>query len=684
MGKKLRTQSKTNLLGKRKPRAWFITMIFVPSVIAVVAFAAFKIMSDSNDQSEHITRLIDLPKVQYKSEGNEGLFWGTYRPHLFFGLSHLTSDEHHEPLTIDLAWFDQLEIITQGKFNLRFRLRHFGYIVHDVRELAIQELADNTFSLRTEYIKNGGHSWTVKVRILADNTTSHPSLIWIAGNQDSHGWIKRIRESKRFMFIEGWTKDLKNFKLKMSANQRVLYSLFATDSHIQLGPEHEIIDHLARGRGFIEFRGTETDVHKNVVIMVTCVAFPCDVKLDLNDGADVQIEQKVSEFQRKINEAYGFGDYRTMVLRAVSDLIGGIGYFTGSMMVSSETDNKEPQSGFKPFGPFNLLTATPCRSKFPRGFLWDEAFHSFVIAEFDHQLAATILSNYLLSDNLLYGTNEVNNLSIYNAISFEKVDRLSLTVNLMNKDGWIPRELIVGDEASILVPLEFLIQYSKHANPPVWMGAALNLVRKIEETQDRQRIIKWKRSIFDRLKVWYMFLNKTQSQPDGSYMWRGRKSFADEYKELLNPTTLPSGLDDYPRSSHPSDLNERHVDLFSWITYAARILSKLSEGEDSIMFKNEYMRLIGLLNSLHWTGEMYADYGVHTEDLNLVEGVVIDQQTNQQRGTCRRQLSGQPFSLQFIDKHFGYVNLFPIMLQIIEPQNSDLKPKCGIIDIRRL
>lgn len=60
-----------------------------------------------------------------------------------------------------------------------------------------------------------------------------------------------------------------------------------------------------------------------------------------------------------------------------------------------------------------LLSGTPARAEFPRGFLWDEGFHQQVICKWDAQLCQHIISSWL---------------------------------HTMDPSGWIPREQIRGDE----------------------------------------------------------------------------------------------------------------------------------------------------------------------------------------------------------------------------------------------
>jgi mannosyl-oligosaccharide glucosidase len=55
--------------------------------------------------------------------------------------------------------------------------------------------------------------------------------------------------------------------------------------------------------------------------------------------------------------------------------------------------------------------------------------------------------------------------------------------------------------------------------------------------------------------------------------WKGRNSTTTRE---LNPKTLTSGLDDFPRASHPTE-DERHVDLLSWMVMASRAMELIGK-----------------------------------------------------------------------------------------------------------
>src|SRR5690554_3314401 len=129
--------------------------------------------------------------------------------------------------------------------------------------------------------------------------------------------------------------------------------------------------------------------------------------------------------------------YKEYAHNLFSNLLGGIGYFHGTSMVdrSYADEYLEEEEGFweeaqaaqkrpgviKEEGPYELFSSIPSRPFFPRGFYWDEGFHLLSISEWDMDLTLNIVKSWF---------------------------------NLVDGDGWIAREQILGAEARSKVPEE--------------------------------------------------------------------------------------------------------------------------------------------------------------------------------------------------------------------------------------
>ncbi|VDK66675.1 unnamed protein product [Cylicostephanus goldi] len=129
--------------------------------------------------------------------------------------------------------------------------------------------------------------------------------------------------------------------------------------------------------------------------------------------------------------------------------------------------------------------------------------------------------------------------------------------------------------------------------------------------------------MYPRLERWYRWLRKSQAGKEkGTFRWRGRN--ATTVKEL-NPKTMASGLDDYPRASHPSK-EEYHLDLRCWMALGSRVMNRLAHLYEEGKNKNKYTAEASLLADfedllrLHWSSDKNAffDFGRHSDKVRLI------------------------------------------------------------------
>ena len=85
---------------------------------------------------------------------------------------------------------------------------------------------------------------------------------------------------------------------------------------------------------------------------------------------------------------------------ALSNILGGIGYFHGSIKQKQKKNKDEKDTQKK-----GLFTATPCRSYFARGFLWDEGFHQLIISKWDLELSLDMVNIFIFHTKMIFITN---------------------------------------------------------------------------------------------------------------------------------------------------------------------------------------------------------------------------------------------------------------------------------------
>ncbi|KAM9236603.1 mannosyl-oligosaccharide glucosidase [Leptosomus discolor] len=611
-------------------------------------------------------------------------FWGTYRPHVYFGMKTRSP----RALVTGLMWLQQRD----GGGSLRHTceqsdgLSRYGWLMHDGENFGVQEIRDEGLVLTTEFVKRpggehgGDWSWRVTARTEAAGGPAPLLSLFFYVATDGQGTLQpHLENGTRLAAVTGTTEELGRFTLTFlppTAADSAEDPKYASYNYLEApSPGLHRLTEVVRSslsnrfvfaapgrprrrffavdafRGLPEEEGGagERPPRGHLLLHQVTLEPPGRVEVTFESGSAAAgrperlagaalaaaLARHAAAFERRFEETFGLGrkgfppPQRRFAQAALSDLLGGVGYFHGRSLV-------QPPRGERPVPAAEaaLLTAVPSRSFFPRGFLWDEGFHQLLLGRWDPALSREVIAHWL---------------------------------DLMNAEGWIPREQILGEEARAKVPPEFLLQRPETANPPTLLLALQRLLPAAPRP--------YLRRLFPRLRAWYEWLNRTQAGPlPLTFRWRGRDPHPERF---LNPKTLASGLDDYPRASHPSP-DERHLDLRCWMALASRVLAEVAErlGEPAGPYR-AMERALGdnaLLDELHWAPELgaFADYGNHSTAVALrwQEAPAAAPGRPPPPPRLVREVREAPRP-RFVGA-LGYVSLFPLLLQLLRPDSPRL------------
>ncbi|KAF8107945.1 hypothetical protein N665_0116s0144 [Sinapis alba] len=640
-------------------------------------------------------KLSDLPMFQ--GDHKESLYWGTYRPQVYFGVRARTPHS----LLAGLMWLGDEK--DDGKHAMRHfcensqDLKSFGWREHNGIDFGRQELLDQDMILETSFVKSKegslgyGGDWSVRINLinkgLDDEVKRTVHLFFYIADEGGNVLnlgkdVLELKESS--LLASGSRADVGNWQMHLTSQSQAHFEThycgFKTPDIVNLSDAVQNNLSVQENKtGRLQLSDTSEDSSSIYVFQISTttqstidIAFVSGIREETSDveqrimsltGSPLSslLEEKHIAFDAKFKECFHLSeklDSEILMVgkAAIGNMLGGIGYFYGQSKIQAPISSQaKSEDEFLLYWPAELYTAVPSRPVFPRGFLWDEGFHQLLVWRWDFRITLEILGNWL---------------------------------DLMNIDGWIPREQILGDEALSKIPKEYVVQIPSNGNPPTLLLVIRDLINGIRaekfNKEERDEILSFLDLAFVRLDAWFQWFNTSQKGKEmGSYYWHGRDSLTNLQ---LNPQSLSSGFDDYPRASHPTE-DEKHVDLRCWMYLAADCMNSIIEflGEkDRHVDYSSTVKLLSdfnLLNQMHYDHDLgaYLDFGNHTEDVRLVWKEVTGDDGRVSRELVRETF-GKP-ELRLVP-HIGYVSFFPFMFRIIPPASSILEKQLDLISNR--
>ncbi|KAI1390938.1 glycoside hydrolase family 63 protein [Hypoxylon trugodes] len=646
---------------------------------------------------------------------NQSLLWGPYRPNLYFGVRPRVP----KSLTTGLMWAKVDNYVdVQNSFRYTCEqnegMAGYGWDEYDTRKGGVQHVHDagNKIDITTEFVKipGGGHGGSWAARIKGEPREDAPSdlkttVLFYLASEALGETIEVVNDGDDTGFSDdvafiGSSVVLGDYKLVITKgrgehpnsghpisstrdlDKTIVQSITLPEEHLWQAKQllfqqlkagvDEIIQEYGADNAPPPWQvyqlGNKPGIGNiHFVQKVFEGAFEFDIlfssgsasKETTSEDLTREIKSTTEAFNERFTDVFApqapfnkdkYGKFGRSML---SNLAGGIGYFYGKHVVdrSYAPEYDEENEGFweetaeararrqeQLEGPYELFSSIPSRPFFPRGFLWDEGFHLLPIVDWDIDLTLEIVKSWY---------------------------------NLMDEDGWIAREQILGEEARSKVPPEFQVQYPHYANPPTLYLVLEQFTERLQKTNGSQVAgkkehlsqdtvlgsahadnpelgIEYLRNLYPLLRRQFLWFKKTQfgdikgydreaySTKEG-YRWRGRSV----------QHILTSGLDDYPRPQppHPGEL---HVDLISWIGMMARALAKIAD-------------FVGLP----------GDVQEYNHVLDGITHNLVDLHWSESAG-CFCDATIDEFEEHSLVCHKGYISLFPFLMGLLQPDDPKL------------
>ncbi|EFY89957.1 glucosidase I [Metarhizium acridum CQMa 102] len=250
--------------------------------------------------------------------------------------------------------------------------------------------------------------------------------------------------------------------------------------------------------------------------------------------------------------------------------------------------------------------------------------------------------------------------------------------NTMDEDGWIPREQILGPEARTKVPEEFQVQYPHYANPPTLFLVIEDFMERLRKTNGTQPSGKEKLAQERRNPLYTAHLDNMELGEDYlRKMYPLLKRHYDWFRK-----TQRGDLKGYDREAYSSKegyrwrgRSESHI-LTSGLDDYPRPQPP-HPGELHV----DLMSWVGLmtksLKNIAEALDMKEDVAELVKNLDAIEHNLNDLHWSEKDG-CFCDATVDDFEEHQLVCHKGYVSLFPFMVGLLKPND----PKLGkILDL---